>query len=80
MPAQGNDTSSLVLGDNLLAHSIKRNPIEVLLAVQLYLAEVKPHHGWVIAGSEEHVTLSMIPFPSSTIHRIILMPQHNTLV
>ena len=80
MPTQGYDTATLMLSQNLLSHTVERNAVEIFLAVEFYLTEVESHHCRIVARSEEHVALSFIPFPGGTIHRVILMAQHDTLV
>ena len=80
MPTQSDDASSLILGNDFFSHTIERHAIEVFLAIQLYFSKIEAHHSRIITCSEEYIALSFIPFPSSTIHRIILMTEHDSLV
>ena len=80
MPTQGDDATTLMLSDDLLAHSIERHAVKILLAIQFELTQVETHDGRIITYGQEHVTLSLVPFPSSAIHRIVLVSEHDTLL
>ena len=78
MPADGDDASPLVLGHNLLLHTVERHSVEILLPSEFQSAKVESHYGGIVAGCLEHVASSLIPFPRTSIYWIVLMSEHHT--
>ena len=80
MPAQSHDSTPLIVIDDFFCHTGEGDAVEVLLVAHLDSAKVEAHDGRIVAADVLHVTGVLLIFPSQTIHRIVLMAVHNTLL
>ena len=76
MPAQGDDTTPLVVVDHLLGDTGERYAVQTLGVGHLDTAQFEAHHGGVVAAHVLHITTILVVFPGQTIHRVILMTEH----
>ena len=65
----------------------KGNAVQVLGVTHLYTAQVKTHHGRIVANGSQDITLAQFctvtpigAFPGDAIERIILVSHHITLL
>ena len=80
MPAQRHDATALMLLDDFLAHADERHTVKVLVLAKLKVAEVETHHGRIVAADLLNVRTAFLPTPGATIHRVVLMSDHNALL
>ena len=66
----------LFVGDQLLTDADERDGVQVLLVTHLYAAKVETHHGWVVTTGLFHIAAAILPFPSQTVERVVLMAYH----
>ena len=80
MPAQSHDSTPLIVIDDFFCHTGEGDAVEVLLVAHLDSTKVEAHDGRIVSADILHVTGVLLIFPSQTIHRIVLMAVHNTLL
>ena len=80
MSADGNDTATLMVGDDLAAHQVEGHGVEVLKVAHLYTTEFKAHDSRVIAASFEDIAAVRLILPAYAVKGIILMPEHTALL
>ena len=80
MPADGDDTTTLIVLDNLLTHTGEGHAVEVLGIAHLDAAELKAHHSGPVATDVLHIAGILVVVPGQTIERIVLMTEHISLI
>ena len=76
VPADGDDTPTLMVTDDFLADSCERHTVEVLGITHLDTTKVEAHNGGIIADGGKDIALACVPFPFQAIEGIILMAKH----
>ena len=80
MPANRNNTTTLVVIDNLFGDTGKWHAVQILLVTHLNTTQFKAHHSRIVTANVFHVAAVFVVSPCQTVHGIILMAEHDTFL
>ena len=80
MPADGDDTTTLHMRQQLIVDTGKWYAVEVLVVTHLDTSQIESHHGRIVTNGQLHVALTVFVSPTDAIERIILMSGHITFL
>lgn len=76
MPAERDDTATLVLIDGFLTYAVKWHSVEIDRISELEMTEVKADYGWVVVAYALDVRTATVATPAYAVYGVVVVTKH----